>query len=93
MSGCFEEIPEQVELLLSQIILRAANQSSVNINRAEQNLALAQKYFDAANQHEVVTRQQLQDLRKIFEMQLLDYGRFEVRANETCKPLNCDVSK
>jgi len=92
VSGCFEEIPEQVELLLSQIILRAANQSSVNIDRAEQNLALAQKYFDAANQHEVVTRQQLQDLRKIFEVQLLDYGRFEVRANETCKPLNCDVT-
>ena len=93
MTGCFEEIPEQVEMLLSEIISRAGNQSSLNIDRAEKNLILAQQYFDAANQHEVVTRQQLEDLRKVFELQLLDYGRFEVKANESCKPLNCDISE
>ena len=93
VSGCFEEIPEQVQLLLSEVISRAGNQSAVNIDRAEKNLALAQHYYDAANQHELVMRQQLESLRKTFEIQLLDYGRFEVKANESCKPLTCDVSK
>lgn len=93
MFGCFEEIPEQVDLLLTEIIEKAANQSTINIDRAEKNLALAQQYYDGANQHELVTRQELEDFRKIFEMQILEYGRFEVKANDTCKALKCDVSK
>ena len=93
MFGCFDEIPEQVQLLLDEIISKAGNQSTLNIDRAEKNLALAQQYYETANQHELVTRQELDEFRKVFEVQLLEYGRFEVKANDTCKPFECDVSK
>ena len=93
VSGCFEEIPDQVQLLLTEIIQKAGNQSTLNIERAEKNLILAEQYFDTANQHELSIRAEKEDLRRMFEAQLLDYGRFEVRANDTCKPLTCDISK
>lgn len=82
-----------MQLLLTEIISKAGNQSTVNIDRAEKNLALAQQYFNTANQHEIVTRQELEEFRKIFELQILEYGRYEVKANESCKAPRCQVSK
>eukprot|EP00795_Rhopilema_esculentum_P013039 gene13039-3814_t len=92
VSGCFNDIPEQVQLLLTEIISKAGNQSTLNIERAEKNLVLADQYYEAANQHELQAMQELEDLRKIYEMELMDYGRFEVRVNDTCKPIQCDVT-
>ena len=82
-----------MQLLLTEIISKAGNQSTLNIERAEKNLVLADQYYEAANQHELQAMQELEDLRKIYEMELMDYGRFEVRVNDTCKPIQCDVSK
>ncbi len=93
VTGCFEELSEQVELLLVEILSKAGNQSSLNIKRAEENLNLAGQYFDNADRHEADVRSETEELRKIYEDHLLDYGRSEVKVNDTCRALHCEVSK
>ena len=93
ISGCFEEIPEEVELLLTEIISKAGNQSSLNIEKAEENLLLAGTYYENADRHESDVRSEKAELRRMYENHLLQYGRSEVTVNDTCKPLSCEISK
>eukprot|EP00794_Sanderia_malayensis_P016891 gene16891-18597_t len=92
VSGCFDEIAEEVEILLIEILSKAGNQSSLNIRRAEENLDLAGQYFENADRHEADVRLEKEELRRIYEDHLLDYGRSEVRVNETCRSLSCEVT-
>ena len=91
--GCLGDVAFQVQMLLLQIISTSANQSITNMVRAQQNYLNAQNSFETADHEEAAARNHRERARVFYEQQLLDYGRYEVKANDTCIAPNCHFSK
>lgn len=89
--GCFEDLAEQVQILLLEIIDKAANQSIINMEKADQNYLNAQKHYENAEREEVHIRSQRNRARVFYEEHLLAYGRFEVKVNDTCTAPKCGL--
>ncbi|XP_012562951.2 uncharacterized protein LOC100212597 isoform X1 [Hydra vulgaris] len=89
--GCLADIAKQVQDLLIETISKSANQSIANMEKADNNLINAQKYYEKADMEESTVRNQRDRARIFYEQQLLEYGRFEVMANDTCVTDKCQV--
>ena len=63
------------------------------MQRAEENYLNARKYFEIAEQEEMDVRNHRERARTFYEQHLLDYGRYEVKANDTCIAPKCQLSK
>ena len=63
------------------------------MEKADNNLINAQKYYEKADIEESTVRNQRDKARIFYEQQLLEYGRFEVLANDTCVTDKCQMRK
>ena len=63
------------------------------MQKAEENLLLAQEYFDNADKQEMEIRTRKDIARKSYEGHLLEYGRFEVLVNDTCVMEKCHIGE
>jgi len=91
VSGCLKDVAFQVQILLVEIITKSANQSVVNKRKAESNYLNAQNYNEVSDHEETILRTRRDHDRARYEEHLLEYGRFEVKVNDTCLVPACEM--
>ena len=65
----------------------------VNMEKAEENFMHSQKLYEIAEREEFNIRVQRDKQREHYEGQLIEFGRYEVRVNDTCIAPKCGLSK
>ena len=93
VSGCLPDVTLEVQLLLIETITKSANQSVVNMQKAEENFLNARKFYTLADEEEIARRDKKYQAKSVYEDALVDYGRYDIIAKDTCNKEQCSLSK
>lgn len=63
------------------------------MQKAEDNFLSARKYYNIADEEEVMRRDRKYQAKAQYEDALVDFGRYEVMAKDTCNKEQCSFSK
>ena len=76
-----------------ETITKSANQSLVNMQKAEENFLNARKFYTLADEEEIRRRELRNKAKSTYEDALVEYGRYDIIAKDTCSKQQCSFSK